>query len=77
MTSEGMAKEICELRRSLGLSQEKLAPRLGVSFSTVNRWEKDRGKPSPLALQRIDELREEVRSVQGERKRAETPNPEE
>ena len=49
-----------DLRRSLGLTQEQFAVRVGVTFSTVNRWENGRGKPSPLAMRRIEELRAEV-----------------
>jgi type I restriction enzyme M protein len=36
---------IRELRSRLGLSQEKLAAQLRVSFPTVNRWEKGRNQP--------------------------------
>lgn len=42
------------LRERLGLSQEKLAVRLGVSFQTVNRWEKGRVTPSPMAIKLIE-----------------------
>jgi putative transcriptional regulator len=42
-------------RRQLGLSQEDLARELGVSFSTVNRWENGRFKPSRLARARLDD----------------------
>ena len=38
------------VRNQLGLSQEELAQALGVSFSTVNRWEN--GKTTPLKLAR-------------------------
>ena len=40
----------------MGLTQEKFAAKLGVTFPTINRWENGRAKPSPLALQRIKEL---------------------
>jgi transcriptional regulator with XRE-family HTH domain len=45
-----------ELRQRTGLTQEKFAAKLGVTFPTINRWENDRAKPSPLAMQRIEEL---------------------
>ena len=35
---------------------EKFAVKLGVTFPTINRWENGRAKPSPLAVQRIEEL---------------------
>jgi transcriptional regulator with XRE-family HTH domain len=38
----------------MGLTQEKLAARLGVTFPTLNRWENGRAKPSPLALKQIE-----------------------
>jgi len=55
-------KTIKELRHKLGLSQEGLARKLGVSVITVRRWEKGSFKPSPLALLRIEELIKEARS---------------
>ncbi|MGF1493678.1 MAG: helix-turn-helix domain-containing protein [Microcoleaceae cyanobacterium] len=45
---------IRSLRQRLGLSQEKLAATLGVSFQTVNRWERGHAKPSQLALSVIE-----------------------
>ena len=45
-----------ELRARLGLTQEKMAARLGVTFPTINRWENGRAKPSPLALKQIEDL---------------------
>jgi putative transcriptional regulator len=47
---------IRELRQRTGLTQEKFAAKLGVTFPTINRWENGRAKPSPLAVQRIKEL---------------------
>lgn len=44
------------IRVQLGLTQEKLAARLGVTFPTINRWENGRAKPSPLALRQIEDL---------------------
>jgi DNA-binding transcriptional regulator YiaG len=51
-----IADLVREVRSRLGLSQEKFAAKLGVSFQTVNRWENKRSKPLPLALMRIQEL---------------------
>jgi putative transcriptional regulator len=45
-----------ELRNRLGLTQEKFAAKLGVTFPTINRWENSRAKPSPLALKQIEDL---------------------
>lgn len=38
-------------RKQLGLSQEKFASLLGVSFATVNRWETGRSMPTYKAQQ--------------------------
>ena len=45
-----------ELRKRTGLTQEKFAAKLGVTFPTINRWENGRTKPSPLAMQKIEGL---------------------
>lgn len=49
-------EKVKTVRYKLGLSQEKLAAKLGVSFSTINRWEKGHGKPSFLALDKFTTL---------------------
>lgn len=51
-----LARRIKELRCKLGLTQEQFAARVGVTFSTVNRWENGKSRPSPLALSRIEQL---------------------
>ncbi len=58
----GEAARIRALRKRLGLSQEQLAKRLGVSFVTVNRWESGRTRVSPAVLRRIAEL-EDIQAV--------------
>lgn len=52
------AIEIKEIRERLHLTQEALAHLLGVSFQTVNRWERGIFKPSHLALEKIKQLKE-------------------
>jgi len=44
------------IRDRLGLTQEKFAAKVGVTFPTINRWENGRARPSPLALQRLEEV---------------------
>ncbi len=51
-----IAKKIRLLRSKLGLTQEQFAAKVGVTFSTVNRWESGKSRPSPLAMRQIDEL---------------------
>lgn len=45
-----------KLREEKGWSQEDLARELGVSFSTINRWENDKTKPSKMAQTHINRL---------------------
>jgi putative transcriptional regulator len=47
---------IRQLRERTGLTQEKFAAGLGVTFPTINRWENGRARPSPLALKQIEDL---------------------
>lgn len=37
------------IRMELGFSQEQLARELGISFSTINRWENGKSRPSQMA----------------------------
>lgn len=48
--------DIKEIRIKLGLTQEAFASMLGVSFTTVSRWERGLGKPSPMAQKNIQNL---------------------
>ena len=41
------------IRLRLGITQEQLARDLGISFSTINRWENGRTVPSKLAKLRF------------------------
>jgi putative transcriptional regulator len=43
-----------EVRRQLGISQEELAHELGVSFTTINRWENGKTTPFKLAKRQFD-----------------------
>jgi len=55
------AELLRELRERLGdVSQEQLARRVGVSWSTINRWENGKGKPSPLAREKLVALLKEA-----------------
>lgn len=46
---------IRELRLSTGLTQEQFAAHIGVTYPTINRWENGRSKPSPLAMEKIEQ----------------------
>jgi len=41
------------IRKELSISQETLARDLNVSFTTLNRWENNRAKPSRLAMLQV------------------------
>jgi len=47
---------IRDLRTRLGLSQEKLAAQLRVSFPTINRWEKGKTEPDAALLHGIGQF---------------------
>ena len=47
---------IKEIRIKSLMSQNDFAHELGVSFSTVNRWEKGRAMPNYKALKKIREF---------------------
>ena len=46
--------------KELNLSQEEFAKKLGVSFTSVNRWENGQTKPSKLARRQILNLLEHI-----------------
>ena len=48
--------EISLLRSNLGYTQEEFARALGVSFATVNRWERGHYQPSRLAAAQLEKL---------------------
>lgn len=56
ITQPEIGKLIRSLRLETGLTQEKFAAQLGVSFPTLNRWENNRAKPSPLAVAKIEKM---------------------
>ena len=49
-----------DLRKALGLSQEQFARKLGVSYTTINRWEHKKIKPSPLAIKALKALEKSI-----------------
>ncbi|MEH1946004.1 MAG: helix-turn-helix transcriptional regulator [Nostoc sp.] len=49
-----VGKLIREFRGITSLTQEQFAASLGITYSTVNRWEKGHAKPSSLAMQKIE-----------------------
>lgn len=60
MEREHVPALVREVRERLDLTQEQLARRLGVTYSTVNRWENGKRAPQPFLAARLDELRAEL-----------------
>ena len=60
----GEMQQLCEkvktLRTKKGWAQEHLAREIGVSLSTVQRWEKKGGRPTYLARRELSRLFKEV-----------------
>ena len=61
MANRGISKMIRKLRTALGLTQEQFAAKIGVTYSTINRWENNKSKPSPLALLKIKQLQKKLK----------------
>lgn len=57
---ENFAETVKKVRQQLGLSQEELAHELGVSFSTINRWENSKTVPFKLVRGPIDAFCERI-----------------
>lgn len=53
--------DVKALRKSLNLSQDQLAVKLGVAPFTVRRWESGISKPSSLALRQLHRLQRKVK----------------
>ncbi|GAH29199.1 unnamed protein product [marine sediment metagenome] len=53
---EQLKEKVRELRMKIGWVQEDLAREIGVSLSTVQRWERQGGKPSRLARRELKRL---------------------
>lgn len=48
-----LPEEIKKRRTRCFLTQEDFAKKLGVAFSTVNRWEQGKSKPNLVAMKNI------------------------
>ena len=59
-SKDGLSAQIRTLRLALKLTQEQFASQLGVTFATVNRWERDKTTPSPLARQHLLKLQDDL-----------------
>ena len=53
---EGLKEKVRQLRKRKGWAQEDTAQEIGVSLSTVQRWEKRGGQPTRLARRELQRL---------------------
>ncbi len=60
MKNKYIPKLVKELRNKLGLTQEQFAGKIGVTFPTVNNWEKGTRTPHPFLFQKLLEMAEEA-----------------
>ena len=51
-----LAENIRKYRKGLGLSQEQLAERLGITLGTVSKWERGASEPELWYIMQIAEL---------------------
>ena len=49
------SEDIKKIRRKAFLTQEDFAKKLGVSFTTVNRWETGKARPNLKTMKLIDD----------------------
>lgn len=47
---------IREIRTLSNLTQEQFAASISVTYSTINRWENGRNKPSPIAIVQLEKM---------------------
>ena len=57
---EQLKEKVRELRKRKEWAQEDLASEIGVSLSTVQRWEKKGGEPTRLARRELKKLFQET-----------------
>jgi len=71
-TFQDLDVKLKQIRAERGWAQEDLAREIGVSLSTVQRWEKQGAKPNRLAHKTLAKLFKALESV---RQRAESVKP--
>ena len=53
---ERLSEKVKELRKKKDWTQEDLAREIGVTLSTIQRWEKQGGKPTRLPRRELTKL---------------------
>lgn len=62
---QDVASPISALRRRLSMTQEEFAHAIGVTVSTVNRWENGHIEPSRLARKAMESLLAQIPDASG------------
>ena len=57
---EQLKEKVKELRKKMDWTQEDMAREVGVSLSTVQRWEKQGAKPTRLARRELQRFFQEM-----------------
>ena len=65
MTKPDIPLLVASIRKKNGWTQERLAQEVGVSFSTVNNWERGKRSPQPFLQKRLLEIAGESPGVKG------------
>ena len=60
MNQPQVGKLVRDLRLLIGLTQEQFAAQLGATHSSVSRWERGISKPSPLAMQKVEGILQQM-----------------
>jgi transcriptional regulator with XRE-family HTH domain len=60
MIRDDIAEVLKKLRKDLGISQIKMAKKLGVSFAAYSVWERGGGLPNYANVVKIQEVVQEV-----------------
>ena len=55
--------DVRRLRRALGLTQEEMARKIGVTHATVNRWENGVHSPRGMALKALERMQRRVQKA--------------
>ena len=63
---EQLQRRVKELRKKMGWAQEDMAREIGVSLSTVQRWETKGANPTRLARRELKRLFEQAGLVSNE-----------
>ncbi len=73
MKNEDIPALVRGLRQRLDVTQEQLAQRVGVTYSTVNHWENGKRVPLPFLVKRLLEMKEELDQNESKRPKGKTP----